>query len=424
MKRKIDLLDEKSDFSKEILEKTPSWIVTWGNSIFFIFIIILFCLSWIIKYPDVVSAEVEITSENPPIYLIAKSNGKLNELDIKDGSSIKKGDWIAIIENSANTNDIKRIDSILNNTSTSSFSLPPNLKLGELQSFYNELIKNVNQYKYFKKFNPQMAGMSSNQDRINKVSNIQGNFNNQKEIAFKEYEVKKKDFDRNQELLNQGVISKSEFEKSQIELLQTENKYKSFNSNISNLESDKSIIRKDNVDLNLQKENQKIEYSTNVENAAQELRAQILTWKNKYLIQSPLNGKINFFDIWKNEQYVKNEQTLFSVIPINTNGKYFARVKMPIDKSGKVKIGQRVNVKLLNYPFEEYGVLEGKVAKITNVANESFYYVIVDLKKGLVTSYNKKINSNNLVGQADIITEDLALIERFVYTLIRNFKQK
>ena len=258
MKKKIDLLDEKSDFSKEILEKTPSWIITWGNSIFFIFIIILFCLSWIIKYPDVVSAEVEITSENPPIYLIAKSNGKLNELDIKDGSSIRKGDWIAIIENSANTNDIKRIDSILNNTSTSSFSLPPNLKLGELQSFYNELIKNVNQYKYFKKFNPQMAGMSSNQDRINKVSNIQGNFNNQKEIAFKEYEVKKKDFDRNQELLNQGVISKSEFEKSQIELLQTENKYKSFNSNISILESDKSIIRKDNVDLNLQKENQKI----------------------------------------------------------------------------------------------------------------------------------------------------------------------
>lgn len=426
MKKKIDLLEEHSDYSREVLEKTPSWIVTWGNSIFFIFITVLFFISWMIKYPDIISTQVEVTSQHPPVYLVSRTSGKVNELNVLDGSEVKKDSWLAIIENPAKTSDIRKIDSLLNHYSDiKTIPAPLNLKLGEVQSYYNEFIKALNQYRYFNTFNPQLVGISSNQDRINKVNNVQGEFNSQKEIARKEYEVKKKEYNRNKDLFEQGVISKNEFEKSQIELLQTENKYKSYNSNISNLESDKSIIKKENVDLSLQKENQKIELSTNLENAAQELKAQILAWKNKYLIEAPTDGKINFFDIWQKDQYVKNEQTLFSIIPSNNDkGKYFARAKMPIERAGKVKVGQKVNIKLLNYPFEEYGVLEGKVNKVTNVTNENVYYVIIELNEGLITSYNKKITPNNLMGQAEIITDDIRLLQRFIYTLVRNFKER
>lgn len=426
MKKKIDLLEEYSDYSREVLEKTPSWIVTWGNSMFFIFTTVLFFISWMIKYPDIISTQVEVTSQNPPVYLVSRTNGKVNELNVLDGSEVKKDSWLAIIENPAKTTDVKKIDSLLTHYSDiKTIPSPINLKLGEVQSYYNEFIKALNQYRYFNTFNPQLVGISSNQDRINKVNNAQGEFSNQKEIARKEYEVKKKEFNRNKGLFEQGVISKNEFEKSQIELLQTENKYKSYNSNISNLESDKSIIKKENVDLSLQKENQKIELSTNLENAAQELKAQILIWKNKYLIVAPTDGKINFFDIWQKDQYVKNEQTLFSIIPLNNDtGKYFARAKMPFERAGKVKIGQKVNIKLLNYPFEEYGVLEGEVQKVTNVTNENVYYVIIELNKGLITSYNKKITPNNLVGQAEIVTDDIRLLQRFIYTLVRNFKER
>lgn len=425
MKTKIDLLDEQSDFSKEILEKTPAWIITWGNSVFFIFMVILFLLGWMIKYPDIVSTQVEITSENPPVYLVSRANGKVSELNVLDGENVKKGNWLTVIENPAKTTDVKKIDSIVNNyTDINKSFVPLGLKLGEIQSYYNELIKAQNQYKYFNTFNPQLVGISSNQDRINKVNNAQGEYNSQREVAHKEYEVKKKEFNRNKELFEQGVISKNEFERSQIELLQTENRYKSYSSNISNLESDKSIIKKENVDLNLQKENQKIELSTNVENAIQELKAQILSWKNKYLIQAPIDGRINFFDVWQKDQYVKTEQTLFSIVPINNTGEYFARAKMPIDRAGKVKVGQKVNIKLLNYPFEEFGALEGKVSKVTNVTNENVYYVMIQLDKGLITTYNRKITPNNLTGQAEIITEDINLLQRFIYTLIRNFKQR
>lgn len=87
-------------------------------------------------------------------------------------------------------------------------------------------------------------------------------------------------------------------------------------------------------------------------------------------------------------------------------------------------MGQKVNIKLLNYPFEEFGVLEGKVEKVTNVTNENVYFVIIKLNKGLTTSYNKIITPNNLIGQAEIITDDINLLQRFIYNLVRNFKQR
>ena len=95
---------------------------------------------------------------------------------------------------------------------------------------------------------------------------------------------------------------------------------------------------------------------------------------------------------------------------------------MPIINSGKVKLGQTVNIKLLGFPENEYGVLLGIVTNISDVPNEDFYLVKVNLKEGLKTTFNKEITFNqNIEGNAGIITEDLRLIERFVYTLTKAF---
>ncbi|MNL24359.1 hypothetical protein D3C87_1457890 [compost metagenome] len=140
------------------------------------------------------------------------------------------------------------------------------------------------------------------------------------------------------------------------------------------------------------------------------------------MFESPADGNINFFEIWKTNQFVKNEQVLFTLVQLE-KGVYFARGKMPTLGSGKVKRGQEVIIKLANYPSEEYGYLQGKIDKITTVANANYYYINISLNNNLVTNQHKIIKPNNLVGQAEIITEDLRLIERFVYILTKDLKQ-
>jgi hypothetical protein len=77
-----------------------------------------------------------------------------------------------------------------------------------------------------------------------------------------------------------------------------------------------------------------------------------------------------------------------------------------------------------NYRFQEYGILEGKVQNISLVPDEKGnYYVDIILPKGLKTSYNKQLPfDKELKGKAEIVTEDLRLIERFFYQIRKLLK--
>ena len=65
----MDLLDERSDMVREILGKTPNWMIRWGTSVVFAIISLLLIGAALISYNDIIPARIIITSKNPPIYL-------------------------------------------------------------------------------------------------------------------------------------------------------------------------------------------------------------------------------------------------------------------------------------------------------------------------------------------------------------------
>jgi hypothetical protein len=94
-------------------------------------------------------------------------------------------------------------------------------------------------------------------------------------------------------------------------------------------------------------------------------------------------------------------------------------LKTPARNSGKIKIDQTVLINLENYPETEFGTLEGKINSISFTPTKDGYYLIdVSLPSKLITSYQKEIKfKQEMTGRAEIITEDLRLIDRFFYQL-------
>ena len=83
---------------------------------------------------------------------------------------------------------------------------------------------------------------------------------------------------------------------------------------------------------------------------------------------------------------------VFTVIPKNHNG-FIVKAKVPSFNSGKMKIGQRVNIKLQNYPETEYGMLVGKLTSISSIPDkDGSYFVDVSLPNKLMTTYNKEVS--------------------------------
>ena len=114
--------------------------------------------------------------------------------------------------------------------------------------------------------------------------------------------------------------------------------------------------------------------------------------------------------------FTEANKAMFSVLP--DSGRITARALLPITGSGKVKSGQRVNIKLESFPFQQFGMLEGQVATISALPADKKYLVLLKLPDPLIT--NQKVNiefKQELAGTTEIVTEDLRLLHRFLFHL-------
>ena len=115
---------------------------------------------------------------------------------------------------------------------------------------------------------------------------------------------------------------------------------------------------------------------------------------------------------------------MFTIIPKDYSA-YVAKLKMPAQNSGKVKTGQKVQLRLQDFPDNQYGMLEGNIKSISAVTDQKGFYLIdVNLPQTLITTYQKEIPfKQEMKANAEIITEDLRLIERFFYQFRNIFKK-
>lgn len=92
---------------------------------------------------------------------------------------------------------------------------------------------------------------------------------------------------------------------------------------------------------------------------------------------------------------------------------------LPVQGSGKVKAGQEVNIRLNNYPDQEFGYVKGRVYSVSPVPTEQDMYVVdIRLPDGMRTNYGKDLPlTREMKGIAEIVTEDMRLLERMMSPL-------
>jgi len=214
---------------------------------------------------------------------------------------------------------------------------------------------------------------------------------------------------RSQELFNQGVIAAMELENEKTKFLQAEQNLKNINITLSQMQEAVSNLNKTKSGASINTEKDKITYSFQTLQLFEQLRKSLRQWEQNYLIISSTEGVVSFQQFWGENQFVKPSDIVMSVLP---NDKEFVvgRMLIPSVNFGKVKPNQKVLVKLDNYRYQEYGIVEGKVQNISLTPD--------DKGKGLQTSFGKKLAfDRELKGSAEIVTEDLRLIERFFYQI-------
>ena len=419
----------RSEEVQEVLGSVPSWILRRGITLLALIVVILIVGSWLFKYPEIISAPLMLTTTTPPAGIVAKTSGKIYILNVKDQQQVKIGDCLGIIENPANYSDVLLLEKELNDVRykvniEKTFYLTQNeMKLGTIQSTYSSFLLNLDNYNKFIELNYYPKKIVSINQLIVANKNHYKSILNQKDIVSKQHVLDQRSYDREAYLKKQNMISEEESDKANAQLLQSDMNVQSMQSNLENLQIQISQLEESLVDIDLQYQEKKNTMLSELKTNINQLQNEIRSWEMTYILTSPLNGKVTFTNYWAVNQNVTAGDVVFTIIP-KIQTELIGKAQLPIERSGKVKVGQTVNIHFNNFTDNEYGMVIGKVNRISLIPTKDGKYIVeVRFPKGLTTSYGKKLPlSQEMTANADIITDDLRLIEQFFQPLKKIFK--
>jgi HlyD family secretion protein len=425
MEQEEKIIELRSEEVQEILGRPPSWILRYGIIILFIVIVLFFIGSYFFKYPDVINAEVTLTTENVPATLVAKSSGKITHLLVTDKEIVDSNQVIAIIENPANYTNILMLERFINHYSVTNDSLSnmdslSNLILGDIQSSYISFIKAYKDYSTFKQLNLTQKKIDLIKRQIDIQNQYYNRLNKQSDYQYEDYKIALNELRRDSTLFESKVLSSSDFEKSKASFIQRKQNYESSKTNLLNVKLQIAQLEQQVIELQLQIDEQQKQYIQAIEQTQNNLLNSIKVWKQQYLFISPIKGKVAFTTIREINQNVSTGDKAFTILP-EKETQMIGHIAIPMAGAGKVKEGQRVNIKFYNFPYMEFGMVTAKVHSVSLSTSESKYIIELSFPQGLKTNYGKTlIFRQDMTGSAEIITEDIRLIERF-FSPIRAF---
>ncbi|MFH0841820.1 MAG: HlyD family efflux transporter periplasmic adaptor subunit [Bacteroidota bacterium] len=407
-----------SDPVREIISDPPNRIVRWGTTLIFSVLVLLALLSWLIKYPDVVPAPVEITTVNPPVTLVSKITGRINRLYVKDGENVSPGELIAVMETAASIGEIERLKAVMDTVQRpeklNNEQFPALFELGELQEQYASFMKALADYNTYVKNDFYGSKINSVSDEIAGIDEYIRRIEVKERLVSQNLRIEESKYSRDSTLQSTSVYSQSDLEKSRQAFIRTKLELQEvrldYAARVIALAEKRQLLQ----DYRIKRQEEKEKLSSALDETFFNLKAQIKIWENAYLLVSPVRGKVAFTEYWSENQSVAADQAVLSVVP-ETAGDFIGRINLKMQRSGKVKEGQMVNIKLSGYPYLEYGMVRGIVRSKSLVPSGDAYVIEVILPDGLTTLYGKGLDfTQKMQGTAEIITEDLRLIQKII----------
>jgi len=403
----------------------PGYILRRGTAYMFVFFFLVLLLAGIISFNQVVKGSVTLTSKNPPVEIKVKRDGNLSTIYYKPGDSILAGDIVAVLDNPASQRDIIFLKERLGKDFPKILSLdalltefPVNLSLGtSLQAAYNRFLE-----KYHNLILENTLGHTQKMEQglLQNIESHRSILNSKEEelqLMENSLSISTENINRHRQLFEKGVISKFDLEKVDIEYTEKNRQYSLLKQQMIQLQADKNRAKNDLEILRTSEEQKLSLQEAELVFAQQNLLNEISEWEDKNIIKSPVAGSLSYNQVWGEHQNVNEGDVVFTIVPYMRKD-LLGKCIVPVQNSGQINKGQKVYLKLDNYPYREWGMIKASVNSISDVPSRAevpTYIVYLDVDS-LVTSYGKElILHQELIGTAEIVLEEVTLLKRIFY---------
>ena len=405
---------------KQIIGRPPSWLVKSGSFLIFFTVLGIVALSYFIKYPEMVTTKVTLTSNNKPIALITNTEGWINPSSKGIGQMVSQGEILAEISDDIDYSIIKELKNYVEeiekfiNSNLNNFNLKEFDELGDLQIQYNELNRAIKEIILYSNNNDENIIINNLRSEIERKNNYLNLIESVLSLYEQKYNLARISFKRDSALRQVNVKSDFDLEQSMSLLLSNKLDYENEKLKIHLTKTEINSLQK-NIKLLEGQQNTKItQLKISISTALNNIKSRIFSWENKHLIISPISGTISYYKDWVEDEFVTKGEEFATIIPVENE--IYGVCYVNQEGYGRLMVGQNASIKLNDYPHYEFGKIDAKVSFVSNLNRDQGYYVKLTIGDKLLTKNNKEISFNReMVGTAEIITKDLKLLERFIY---------
>jgi multidrug resistance efflux pump len=419
----------RSEKIQQIISKRPGFIERWSLMLFLFIILLCFTATWFIRYPDVLQENATLTAASSPKEIVVRTDGKLVRLFVANDDKVNKGQLLAWMESTASHNEVMKLSDMLdkgiefiarNETEKVANLFYTELKnLGELQTSYRQFITAWQQFNDYLASGYYYRKKKSLYTDVDFLKKKHQSIELQQKLAEYDMQLTKETFDANESLYKDKVISSQDLRDQKGKLVNKQMIIAQFTSSLLENEDAQTGKLRDIDELEHSISQQKIIFHQEL----QTLKSLTDEWIRKFIIKAPVEGKITFIIPLQENQFIQTGKTLGFVNP--SDSRYYAQVNLRQASFGKIDTGQKVQLRVDAYPYQEFGYVEGKLRYISQVPSDSGFLANIELPKGLVTNYNREIQyRSGLRLQALIITRESSLLQRFYYNIRKGLQGK
>ena len=430
--KKIDEVDYKfvNYLDSAILEQSPFRlkIVLYIWLIAFVVFVIWANLT---KIDEIVRGNGELIPSGENKVIQNLEGGIVEEIVVKEGQSIKKGDILLKIDNKKSFSNYETNQAEKNGLKMKILRLKAQTKLAKFKVEQNFKDTNFDIYKdqkrlYDDKINHLNSQIEIFQEQLIQKKSQLNEAKKTKIVLKNSLNLINEEIDMTKPLVKQGVKSKVEFLKLKREKNSILQKYTTLENTIPRLRS--SIKEIENKKIEVQ--NKFISSSQEELNKANAMLLKINSQSKalqdqvkRTTVISPVNGIVQKLFIHTIGGVIKPGENLVEIVPIDASLLIETKVK-PSDIAF-IYPKQKAKIKILAYDFSIYGGFEGEVVNVspdtvTNKRGDTFYLVYVKIDKKSLEHKKRPINLiPGMTVNVDIITGKKSLMDYILKPILK-----
>jgi multidrug efflux pump subunit AcrA (membrane-fusion protein) len=409
-------IELRSEAVQEIIGRPPHWMIRWGITIVFILLVSILFGCWFISYPDIVEGSAQITSTKPAVQVFSPASGKLKQVYFQDKRVVNEGDIVAELESPFSADQLSYLEDLLESIQQvkTTLQIPlfkPEMKLGAIDESHLNLKTAVEQFVQWTQNNYAAMQMNQLRFQLTQQKKLKSIVGNEKRIAEEELVSAHETYEVNKKLFEQGATARLEFLNEESVYRAKQSAFEQIKKQEVQTELTINSIEKQLFDLSFDLENRERELNDNMERYANQIRNEITFWKQGNALVAPSIGELHFAGNFVEQQFVNAGDLIFTVAPKGDS--LYALAEIPASGYGKIAKGQTAFIRVMSFPYQEYGQLEAIVHDITPIANNETYRLILSLPHQMESTYHQTLTySPNLAGSVRVITLERNLLQR------------